>query len=127
MGERIAVKPGSHFERTSSQKQQLALLTEKSTIGISLFQDVASQDSALLGASDSQHSCGSSHDKLLGAEVAPGATHPSHSASQEAVDSGAVLATGNEGSDSHAEEAMNHQGGVDDDGQHPIADMTGET
>ena len=49
MGERVAVKKGSLFERTNSQKKQLALQTENSTVGISLFQDMSSTDSALLG------------------------------------------------------------------------------
>ncbi len=49
MGERVAVKKGSMFERTNSQKKQLALQTENSTVGISLFQDLSSADSALLG------------------------------------------------------------------------------
>ncbi len=49
MGERVAVKKGSLFERTNSQKKQLALQTENSTVGISLFQDLSSADSALLG------------------------------------------------------------------------------
>lgn len=45
----MAVKKGSMFERTKSQKKQLALQTENSTVGISLFQDLSSADSALLG------------------------------------------------------------------------------
>ncbi len=49
MGERVAVKPGSTFERTNSQKKQLALQTENSTVGISLFQGMSSSDSAMLG------------------------------------------------------------------------------
>ena len=48
MGERVAVKKGSMFERTKSQKKQLALQTENSTVGISLFQDLSSADSAML-------------------------------------------------------------------------------
>ena len=51
MGERIAAKPGSIFERTSSQKKQLALQTEKSTVGISMFQDLASADTAAMSSS----------------------------------------------------------------------------
>ena len=53
MGERIAVKPGSAFERTSSQKKQLALQTEKSTVGISMFHDLASADLTALSSSGS--------------------------------------------------------------------------
>ena len=57
MGERIAVKPGSTFERSSSQKKQLALQTERSTVGISMFHALAlsdsqsTQDLALAGSS----------------------------------------------------------------------------
>lgn len=53
MGERVAVKPGSAFERTNSQKRQLALQTENSTVGISLFQGMTSSDSAMLGGDGS--------------------------------------------------------------------------
>ena len=49
MGERIAVKPGSLFERTTSQKRQLALQTENSTVGVDLFQPVDASDTARLG------------------------------------------------------------------------------
>lgn len=49
MGERIAVKPGSLFERTTSQKRQLALQTENSTVGVDLFQPVDTPDTARLG------------------------------------------------------------------------------
>ena len=52
MGERIAVKPGSVFERTKSQKRQLALQTENSTVGIKLFQALDSSDTAKLGGTE---------------------------------------------------------------------------
>ena len=55
MGERIAVKPGSSFERTSSQKRQLALQTENSTVGISLFEGMSSSDAAMLGLESSHN------------------------------------------------------------------------
>lgn len=45
MGERIAVKTGSLFERTTSQKRQLALQTEKSTVDVNVFQSLDSADS----------------------------------------------------------------------------------
>ena len=148
MGERIAVKPGSHFERTSSQKQQLALVTEKSTVGISLFQDMASQDSGLsgasqdsglsgasqdsglLGTSDSQHSLGSSHEDVLGVDVARGAAQRSQTAREEPEDSVAAQTTVDEQSCSRAEAATpSNEGGVIDVDQHLHAphDMTGET
>ena len=52
MGERIAVKPGSVFERTKSQKRQLALQTENSTVGINLFQALDSSDISRLGGTE---------------------------------------------------------------------------
>ena len=65
MGERVAVKPGSTFERTNSQKRQLALQTENSTVGISLFQGLSATDAAMLGASSSSsHSRSQSEEEL---------------------------------------------------------------
>lgn len=66
MGERIAVKPGSTFERTSSQKRQLALQTEKSTVGVSILHDLAVADSTIAQTADSQlsHSSTSSLEEL---------------------------------------------------------------
>lgn len=64
MGERVAVKPGSTFERTNSQKRQLALQTEHSTVGISLFQGLSATDAAMLGANSSSHSRSQSEEEL---------------------------------------------------------------
>lgn len=69
MGERIAVKPGSTFERTSSQKKQLALQTERSTVGISLFQDIAASDASLLAA-DSPSSRSQSQEEVVSSNMA---------------------------------------------------------
>lgn len=68
MGERVAVKRGSTFERTSSQKKQLALQTENSTVGISLFQGLTSTDSAMLG--EDHHSRSQSEEELSSAAFA---------------------------------------------------------
>lgn len=68
MGERVAVKRGSTFERTSSQKKQLALQTENSTVGISLFQGLTSTDNAMLG--EDRHSRSQSEEELSSAAFA---------------------------------------------------------
>ena len=74
MGERVAVKKGSLFERTNSQKKQLALQTENSTVGISLFQDLSSTDSAMLGGDPHGdphgHGCIQSEEELSSAAFA---------------------------------------------------------
>lgn len=115
MGERIAVKPGSNFERTSSQKRQLALQTEKSTVGISMFHDLAAPpDSSSVQAADTQpsnssnsslsqlgeslHSDGStsSHEELDRAGGQRGAASQQGSASEEQLDSGGLVSAARE-------------------------------
>ena len=72
----MAVKKGSLFERTNSQKKKLALQTENSTVGISLFQDLSSADSAMLGGSPQgdpdgePHGRGQSEEELSSAAFA---------------------------------------------------------
>ena len=83
MGERIAVKPGSTFERTSSQKQQLALQTERSTVGISLFQDTAASECSLHEA-DSMQSRSQSLEDIGADDTVTQSQHPSQSAQEVA-------------------------------------------
>lgn len=73
MGERIAVKPGSNFERTSSQKRQLALQTEKSTVGISMFHASPLDDASV------QPTDGQSSNSTDSASVQAADTQPSNS------------------------------------------------
>lgn len=90
MGERIAVKPGSVFERTRSQKRQLALQTENSTVGIKLFQALDSSDIAKLGGTEAS-SDNVSEEELSSSAFATVTSEPQALPTQSSSDQSAVF------------------------------------